>query len=188
MNSEAETKTNSGLIIKLYPFGVLLVGLILNLLLGVTPIEITAPSMDLLKILSLSAVILVINHSWIMTKTELTRLRFKIFATPEEWRASGLSKDSISDEGQFEIDRNLNAHRNTTENVVYYIFLAIVFSITSPSTLVAAIWLLMFPVARLGYTYGYFSGSDAVRGIFMSLALLSVYGLSVFLVIGMLSI
>ncbi len=186
MTSEAEKKNNPGQIIKLYPFGVLLIGIIMNLLFGVTPIEVSIPSLEIVKILSISAVILVINHSWIMTNTELTRLRFKIFATPEEWKDSGLSKDSITDEAQFEIDRNLNTHRNTTENIVYYMFLAIVFSFTSPAILVASIWLLLFPIARLGYTCSYFSGKDAIRGVFMSLALLSVYGLSSLLIISML--
>ena len=188
MSLEAQQKTNSGLIIKLYPFGVLLVSLVLTFFLGQTSFEVSLPSIDLWKILSLAAVILVVNHSWIMTQTELTRQRFKIFATPEEWRDSGKSKASITEEGQFEIDRTLNAHRNTTENTLYYIFLAVVFSFTSPSLLAATIWLLLYPIARLGYTYSYFAGKDGVRGIFMSLALLSMYGLSASLLIGIFSL
>jgi len=183
MKSEVEQKKNPGWIIKIYPFALLLISIIINLLLGVTSIETAVPSLEIIKILSISAVLLTINHSWIMTATELTRLRFKIFATPEEWKQSGKSKDSITDEGQFEIERHLNTHRNTTENIVYYIFLAVIFSFVSPDIVTASIWLLMFPISRFGYTYCYFSGNDNMRGIFMSLTLLSVYGISSFLVL-----
>lgn len=186
MNSENEDKKVFGWIIKIYPFAILLVSIIINLLLGVTSIEIASPSIGIVKVLSLSAVLLTINHSWIMTATELTRLRFKIYASPEEWKDSGLSKSNITDEGQFEIERHLNTHRNTTENIVYYIFLAGIFSLVSPSILTASLWLLIFPIARLGYTYCYFSGRDNVRGVFMSLTLLSVYGMSSFLAISIL--
>jgi len=188
MNSENEQKTSPGLIIKIYPFAIVLISIILNLLLGVAPIEASVPSFDIIKVLSFSAAILMINHSWIMTATELTRHRFKIFASPEEWKDSGLRKENITDEGQFEIERHLNTHRNTTENIVYYIFLAGILSFVSPNTLIASIWLLMFPISRLGYTYCYFSGKDDIRGIFMSLTLLSVYGLSSYLIIGIFGI
>jgi len=187
MNSESEQNKSSGWIIKIYPFALLLISLVINFLLGATSIEVKVPSFEIIKVLSISAILLTINHSWIMTTTELTRLRFRIFASPEEWKSSGRSKDSITGEGQFEIDRHLNTHRNTTENIVYYIFLAGIFSFISPTTLIASIWLLMFPLARLGYTYCYFSGKDDIRGIFMSLSLLSVYGISSFLAINIIA-
>jgi uncharacterized MAPEG superfamily protein len=136
--------------------------------------------------MSFSGMFLVINHSWIMTATELTRHRYKIFSSPEEWKLSGKRKSEVTDEGAFEIERHLNTHRNTTENVVYYIFLAVLFSLVSPSQLAARSWILMFPLARLGYTYSYLAGNDNLRGVFMSLALLSVYGMSSYLALSLL--
>ena len=171
MNSDNRDNSSSGIIIKLYPFVILFIGLVINLLVGVSPLNATIPSIDLIQISSASAVLLLINHSWIMTSTELTRLRYKVFATPEEWRKSGENKEDISEDAQFEIERHLNAHRNTTENTIYFIFLSIIYVFISPAILLSLIWLLSYPLARLGYTYSYFSGKDALRGIFMSLSL-----------------
>lgn len=118
-----------------------------------------------------------------MTTTELTRATFKIYATPEEWIASGTHRDNISEEGLREIERQHNAHRNTTENVVYFVFLAIIFIFLSPTLLAAQVWIVGFPVARLGYTYSYLSGNDNARGLFMTLGLLALYGMASYLLI-----
>lgn len=183
-NPEQKAK-NSGWIIKLYPIVLVLFSIMINSIFWQSPIVVELPTIEIIQILSISAALLVFNHSWIMTATELTRFRFNIFASPEEWKSSGKSKTSISEASQFEIDRHLNTHRNTTENLVYYLFLAMIFSFTSPEFLSASMWLLMFPLARLGYTYCYFRGKDNLRGIFMSLALLSIYGLVSYLIINL---
>lgn len=171
MENDLVKSDSSYWIIKVYPFGVLALALALNLLFGISEVHITNPSKELIGLLSLAAIILVLNHSWIMTVTELTRNRFKIFASPEEWIKSGYKKADISEIGTFEIDRCLNTHRNTTENTLYYILLAVVFIFVSPNIIVVYVWLLLFPIARLGYTYCYFSGRDNIRGVFMSLTL-----------------
>lgn len=181
MKTEEAAQNSSFWIIKMYPFGVLVLAIVLNFMFGIDPIQISRPSRELLGLISCAAILLVINHSWIMTVTELTRNRYKIFASPEEWISSGYKKLDITEEGSFEIDRCLNTHRNTTENIVYYILLLFVFSFVSPSQLAAWAWVLVFPISRLGYTYSYFKGKDNIRGIFMSLSLLSVYGIASYL-------
>lgn len=186
MKVEIDTPSNPYWIIKAYPFGVFVLALVLNFMFGIEPIQISNPSREILGLLSCSAIGLVINHSWIMTVTELTRNRFKVFASPEEWVSSGHKKSDVSEKGSFEIERCLNTHRNTTENVVYYIFLLVVFSFISPGQWAAYAWILVFPTARLGYTYSYFSGRDNIRGFFMSLSLLSLYGMASYLAVSFL--
>jgi uncharacterized membrane protein YecN with MAPEG domain len=181
MKTEEAAKKNSYWIIKVYPFGVLVLAIALNFMFGIDPIQISTPSRGLLGLISCAAIILVINHSWIMTVTELTRNRYKIFASPEEWISSGHKKLDVTEKGSFEIERCLNTHRNTTENVVYYILFLFVFSFVSPNQLAAWAWVLVFPLSRLGYTYSYLTGNDNTRGIFMSLTLLSVYGIASYL-------
>lgn len=188
MKVEVDTQNNSFWIIKAYPFGVLVLAIAINFMFGIEPIQISNPSREIIGLLSSSAIILVINHSWIMTVTELTRNRFKIFASPEEWDSSGRSKSDITEKGGFEIERCLNTHRNTTENIVYYIFVLAVFSLVSPCMVAAWVWILLFPIARLGYTYSYFAGNDNIRGVFMSLTLLSVYGMASYVAFGFLFI
>ncbi|NKB36230.1 MAG: MAPEG family protein [Gammaproteobacteria bacterium] len=186
MKVETETSGNSYWILKFYPFGVLVLAVALNFMLGIDPIQISHPSREIIGLISCAATILVINHSWIMTVTELTRNRFKIFASPEEWISSGYRKSDVSEKGIFEIERCLNTHRNTTENIVYYILLLLVFSFVSPNQLAAWSWILLFPIARVGYTFSYLNGNDNTRGVFMSLTLLSVYGMTSYLALSFL--
>ena len=85
-----------------------------------------------------------------------------------------------------ELERRHNAHRNTTENTIYFIFLALVFVLVSPTTVAAQTWIVGFAVARLGYTYSYLAGKDSARGLFMTLSLLAMYGIASYLVISLL--
>ncbi len=176
------------LIVKSYPLGVLLIGAVLNLFVfGVNPVAVSLPSAESIHALVIAAVLLVINHSWLMTTTELTRVRFKMFATPEEWAASGSSQQDAPEEGLRELERRHNTHRNTTENTIYFILLAFVFVLVSPTILAAQAWIIGYAVARLGYTFSYLAGNDNARGLFMSLSLLAIYGIASYLVMSLIA-
>ncbi len=173
-------------IVKAYPLGVLLLGVVLNLFVfGVKPFVVALPSAECIRALVIAAVLLAINHTWIMTTTELTRVRFKMYATPEEWAASGTSRQDAPEEGLRELERRHNTHRNTTENTIYFILLAVVFALVSPTTVAAQAWIVGFAVARLGYTYSSLVGKDGARGLFMSLSLLAMYGIASYLVMSL---
>ncbi len=173
-------------IVKAYPLGLLLIGVVLNLFVfGVNPAVVALPSAGSIRVLVIAAVLLVINHTWLMTTTELTRVRFKMFSTPEEWAASGTSPQDAPEEGLRELERRHNAHRNTTENTIYFVLLAMVFVSVSPPIVAAQSWIVGFAVARSGYTYSYIAGKDNVRGLFMSLSLLGMYGMASYLVMSL---
>ena len=174
------------LIVKGYPLGVLLIGVVLNLFVfGVNPVAVSLPSAESIRALVIAAVLLVINHTWLMTTTELTRVRFKMFATPEEWAASGSSQQDAPEEGLRELERRHNTHRNTTENTIYFILLAFVLVLVAPTPLAAQAWIIGYAVARLGYTFSYLAGNDNARGLFMSLSLLAMYGIASYLVMSL---
>ena len=119
-------------IVKAYPLGVLIIGVVLNLFVfGVNPFAVALPSTECIYALVIAAVLLAINHTWIMTTTELTRVRFKMYSTPEEWAASGTSRQDAPEEGLRELERRHNTHRNTTENTIYFTLLALVFVLGS---------------------------------------------------------
>lgn len=173
-------------IVKVYPLGILLIAVALNLFVfGVNPVAIAAPSADCLRALVIAAVLLVINHTWLMTTTELTRVRFRMYATPEEWTASGTRQQDAPEEGVRELARRHNAHRNTTENTVYFALLTMIFASVTPTPAAAQAWIVGFALARVGYSYGYLAGKDNVRGIFMSLSLVAMYGMASYLVISL---
>ena len=170
-------------IVMIYPFGVLLVSVVLNLLVfGVKPLVVALPSAEYVVALVIAAALLVINHTWLMTTTELTRGRFNMHATPEEWAASGDNRQDVPEDGVRELERQHNTHRNSTENAIYFFFLSLIFVLTSPATVAVQVWIIGFAGARLGYTYSYLSGRDGARGLFMSLSLLAMYGMTSYLV------
>ena len=173
-------------IVVVYQIVVILLSVALNIFVfEVHPFVVTLPSNELFQTLIIATVLLVLNHTWLMTATELTRVRFKMYSTPEEWLASGTNRGDATKKGISELERHHSTHQNTKENVVYYVLLALIFVFSSPPTIVATVWLVDFAVARLGYTYSYLYGKDNARGLFMSLSLLAMYGLASYLVMSL---
>jgi uncharacterized membrane protein YecN with MAPEG domain len=173
-------------IILAYPFALVLVGLAVNLFVfGIDHATIAIPSYRVIAALIFSSVILLVNHTWLMTGTELTRLKYNMHATPEEWEASEYVKADVSLKGLEELERRHKAHGNATENVVHFVLLAVLVSVVSPVAIMAQVWFVSFAVARLGHTFSYLSGRDGLRGIFMSLSLVSLYGLASYLLLSL---
>lgn len=170
------------LIIIGYPVALIIIGLLLNLFtFGVEPMQMALPSRNLFVTLIISSILLLINHSWLMTTTELTRLNYKMYASPEEWDEAGARKEDVSNDGWVELDRRHNAHRNATENTVYFGLLALMICFVTPVEFAAQIWITGFAIGRLGYTFSALGGNAGLRGIFMSISLLSLYGLAGYL-------
>lgn len=162
-----------------YPFVLVLFSFVLNFFLVEAGVfSISVPGEGPLLALSLAAILLCLNHSWLMTATELTRVKYRMYATPEEWQASGTSPEEISKTGHQELARAHNAHRNSTENAVFFGVLLIPFMLSGPTLSAASLWLPGFALARLGHTYSYLYGHDNLRGLFMSLGLLAMYGVA----------
>ncbi len=174
------------MIIKLYPVGLLIIAAFINWLMGIQPIRIALPEHTAMLVLLSAVVMLVFNHTWLMTTTELTRLRFGLQTTPEEWKAKGLDHKSASELGIQELQRHHNAHRNMTENTLLFSLLAPLFLFTSPVLMAIYVWLVGFALGRLGHTLAYLSGNDGLRGIFMSISLLGLYGMVSYLMLALL--
>lgn len=169
-----------------YPFAVLLIAFAINTLaFDVSSYSAAMPNADIGLILALAAVILCINHTWLMTETELTRIKYKMHATPEEWAANNSSLKNTSDIAKQELARVHNAHRNATENTIHHALLIIPFILGSPTIAAASAWIVGFSIARLGYTYGYLRGKDNLRSLFMTLGLITTYGLASHLIISL---
>jgi uncharacterized MAPEG superfamily protein len=177
MDHDENRKRRFTLIMLAYPFALLLLAVAANLwLFGVGPLEVALPSRDIVIALALGTAVLIANHTWLMTSTELTRLEFGLHATPEEWQASGRQAGDASSRGMQELARRHNAHRNATENTVCFALAALVLSVVTPAPVAAQVWIAGFVVGRLGHSYGFLSGRDDIRGLFMSVSLISLYG------------
>lgn len=186
MTDDIERKKKFALIIMAYPIALILIGFLANfLLLGVIPAVIALPQIGIITPLAISAILLLANHTWLMTSTELTRLKYNMHATPEEWKASKHTKDDVLSDGLQELERHHNAHANATENSVYFVFLALLVSVISPVTMTVSVWIIGFSIGRLGHTFSYLRGRDGLRGIFMSISLVSLYGLASYLLVSL---
>ena len=182
MKKQTEQKKRAARLVKAYPLVLIILGITLNIFVfGIDPLVVALPSSEAIVALTISAALLVSNHTWLMTTTELTRVRFGMATTPEEWATKDTDRTAIPQLAMDELERRHNAHRNTTENVVYFVFLALIFVLVSPPTLAVQIWVIGFAVARLGYTYSYLSARTGARGAFMSLSLLAIYGMASYL-------
>lgn len=173
-------------IIVAYPFALMAVALGLNLFVfGVLPAVPNLPSHAHLSALIASAALLLANHIWLMTSTELTRLRHNLHATPEEWQAAGTTERDASDIGKSELNRRHNAHANATENTVYFALLAAPMMMISAHSLVLWFWFTAFALGRLGHAAAYLSGKDGLRGLFMSVSLTALFGMASYLAIAL---
>jgi uncharacterized MAPEG superfamily protein len=183
---EKKVQKRARAIVIAYPFVILMIGAALNIFaFGVKPFTAAFPSIQLISALIIAAVLLIINHAWLITATELTRARFKMHSTPEEWVVSGKNYEDASAEGVRELKRHHDTHLNTTENVVYYILLVLLFVFASPSLIAGQLWIVSFAIARLGYTHSFLSGKDNARGLFMTLSLLPMFGMASYLVVSL---
>lgn len=184
MSGPEKRRAAAVLLIGIYPFALVLLSIVVNMaVFGVKPVEITLPPLESYAALTVAVVLLLANHSWLMTATELTRARFNLAASPEERAAKGIDGQIPSHAALDELGRHHNAHRNTTENAVYFVLLAPLLVLVSPPSLVVQVWVIGFGAARLGYTYSYLAGQTGLRGLFMSLSLLPLYGMASYLVL-----
>jgi hypothetical protein len=63
--------------------------------------------------------------------------------------------------------------------------LAGIFLLVSPPVLTSAVWILGFAVGRVGHTFGFLTGNTNLRGLFMSLSLVAMYGMASYLVLAL---
>ncbi|WP_162651320.1 MAPEG family protein [Lentilitoribacter sp. Alg239-R112] len=169
-----------------YPFALIFIGMVVNwLAFGFDPISVAMP--DKLSIIGIiiAAVLLLANHTWLMTSTELTRIDHGLLTTPEEWAEKNREKADAAQAGWDALERRHNAHRNTTENTVYFAILAGLTLLVSPPAYLVLVWSVCFGVSRLAYTYSYFAANTDLRGIFMSLTLLPLYAMAGYLFVAM---
>eukprot|EP01083_Nonionella_stella_P109081 317694_1 len=184
-SSETDSKSNTRIIVTIYPFVILVIGVmvvhVLSIIFGIdiNAFEVQLPSEAMLRDVVISAVLLTINHSWIMTSTELTRLKYGLCATSEECEKQGKDPDHASKEGLREVKRRHNIHRNTTE-LKYDLLRVIGHCFCVCITLKNCISCLDFIVSNCptGYTTAYILKNTDVRGFCMTLSLLSMYGMA----------
>ena len=166
--------TKQWLILLIYPLVPLTLAVATTVIFGIGPLNSKLPSPALLSFAAICGFLLIVNHSWLMTHTEVTRSRYGLFATPEEAAQGGQNAPG----DQTELTRSHAAHRNLTENTTLFAILMPIYLLLSPPETLAAIWLLGYGFSRLGHTYFFLSGNANWRGVFMTTSLVALYGLA----------
>lgn len=186
VNAADSRKARIAVIVIAYPVALICVSVLINLFVfGIDPAVIGPPSKQIMGVWVFAVAALILNHSWLMTGTELTRLKFELHATPEEWSANERDPDKASKLGLQELDRHHNAHRNTTENVVYFGLVSAALMFITPGEIAAQSWIAGFAIGRIGHSFSYLTRQDGLRGFFMSLSLLSLYGGATYAIFGL---
>lgn len=167
-----------------YPIALALIATAVNLFaIGIAPAKPAVPDSTTLIALAISAALLLVNHVWLMTATELTRLRHGIATTPEELGEDSVLARDGDPTARDALERRLNAHRNLTENTVYFALLAPLFALVSPPALASYLWITGFAAARLGHSAAYLTRQTGLRGLFMSLSLTALFGMASYLLL-----
>ncbi|XP_071768081.1 prostaglandin E synthase [Centroberyx gerrardi] len=97
-------------------------------------------------------VLLVVKMYVIAILTGQVRLRKKAFANPEDSLRHGGLEFNREDP---DVERCRRAHRNDLENILPFLFLGAVYSLTGPSLAVARLHFVVFFIARVVHTVAY---------------------------------
>lgn len=115
-----------------------------------------------------------------------TRGKSKTTPNPEDARTVVKGAEVVAQDPE-SVARVLRAHRNTTDNTVPFILLALVFIQLRPDPLEAQILLGSFTVARILYTICYLGQIQPWRTIFYGLGLLATVALIIEILRGLFS-
>lgn len=117
------------------------------------------------------AVLLVLKMYIISIIVGQLRLRKKAFANPEDALRHGGLQFARQDPG---VERARRAHLNDVENILPFLFIGAVYSLTGPSLFVARLHFLVFFLARLVHSTAYLLGLKApTRSVSYSIGLIS---------------
>jgi uncharacterized MAPEG superfamily protein len=84
--------------------------------------------------------------------TSVLRIRRRVYATSEDYRLQGVEPKGRSDE---DIERARRAHRNDLENILPFLGVGLVYALTNPTAVAAAVTLIGFTAARVLHTVFY---------------------------------
>lgn len=122
---------------------------------------------------AISTVVHWLNITVLWNMSGAVRSKTKTTFNPEDARRFGTTVSATEPE---EVARVLRAHRNTVDNTLPFLAVALVFVMSRPSALEGYIFLYGFMATRVLYSVCYLRGIQPWRSVF--------YGLSVLLALG----
>ena len=108
--------------------------------------------------------------------TSITRMRRKVYATPEDYQARGVTPRDGADEA---VERARRMHQNHLENVPAFVVLSMLFAATDPNPTTLSWLLWTFLIARVLYSLAYIRAWQPYRTIAFSVGALSMFAMIV---------
>jgi uncharacterized MAPEG superfamily protein len=120
------------------------------------------PAMRWFALTYLLLVVKILAVGWI---TSFYRLRYRVYATPEDYALQGISVPASPPVGQEQIERARRAHQNDLENILPYFAVGFFFALTEPSLPVARFLYVTFFLARVLHTVFYLAALQPWRSL-----------------------
>jgi len=105
-----------------------------------------------LRLFGVTYLILVVKMIVVGYATSAYRIRYKHFATPEDYRLQGLKPKAGVNE---DVERARRAHRNDLENILPYFGVGLLYAFSNPSLGMARLYFIGFALARILHSVFY---------------------------------
>ena len=118
------------------------------------------------RLYGIVAILLVLKILAVANYTSYLRIRRRVNATPEDYALQGLAARGTVDP---DIERVRRAHQNDLENILPFLIIGLVFALTGPSIVPAAIYFIGFLVARVLHSVFYIASLQPHRTVAFAL-------------------
>ncbi|GBD24836.1 hypothetical protein HRbin30_00149 [bacterium HR30] len=113
-----------------------------------------------MRLFALTYLLLVLKMAAVGWVTSYYRLRKRVFSTPEDYTAQGLSPRQVRDE---DVERARRVHRNDLENILPFFAVGFFYALTQPSLGVARILFVGYLLARVLHSVFYLAALQPWR-------------------------
>jgi len=134
------------------------------------------------QVFALCAAILVLKMVITGSLTGLLRFRYGAFITPEDYALMGKEPSGAAET----VERVRRAHQNDLENILPFLALGPLYSLSGPSPGVASTLFIVFTIARVLHTVTYLARMQPWRSIMFEVANISLVVMTVLLMVNIL--
>lgn len=120
---------------------------------------------DAMRWFALSYLVLVLKMMAVGWATSFYRVRYRVFAAPEDYALQGSAPTSGSESQREQIERTRRAHQNDLENILPFFAVGLFYALTQPQPSVAAALYATFLMARVLHSVFYLAGLQPWRSL-----------------------
>ncbi len=121
-----------------------------------------SPAMRWFALTYLLLVLKMMAVGWV---TSFYRLRYRVYATPEDYALQGISASVEPGEGKEPIERARRAHQNDLENILPFFAVGFFYALSGPSPGLAKTLFVTFLLARVLHTSFYLAALQPWRSL-----------------------